>query len=77
MKEGTCSQRHLPEGLGEREFYRPTSEGEEARMRDFLQRMRALRRGAPGDSQSLSTGQDYAPVADTKDATSHLCASAA
>jgi putative ATPase len=49
---GYVAQRHLPEGLGEREFYRPTSEGEEARMREFLERMRALRRGAPGDHKA-------------------------
>ena len=42
---GYISQRHLPEALGDREFYRPAGEGEEARIREFLERMRALRRG--------------------------------
>ena len=41
---GYISQRHLPENLWDREFYRPGGEGEEARIREFLQKMRALRR---------------------------------
>jgi len=45
---GYISQRHLPESLWHREFYRPTGEGEEARIREFLQRMRELRRRDQG-----------------------------
>ena len=41
---GYISQRHLPESLWRREFYRPTGEGEEARAREFLEEMRKLRR---------------------------------
>jgi putative ATPase len=44
---GYIAQPHLPEGLVDREFYRPTGEGEEGRVREFLVRMRALRRGDP------------------------------
>ncbi len=40
---GYGAQRHLPEGLAGREFYRPTKEGQEGRMGEFLQKMRALR----------------------------------
>jgi len=39
-------QRHLPEGLEDREFYRPTGEGVEARLATFLERMRELRRSS-------------------------------
>jgi putative ATPase len=42
---GYIAQCHLPEDLLGREFYRPTAEGEEGRMQEFLARMRALRRG--------------------------------
>lgn len=41
---GYISQHHLPESLWDREFYQPSGEGEEARIREFLERMRALRR---------------------------------
>jgi putative ATPase len=41
---GYVAQRHLPEGLHDREFYQPTSEGDEARIREFLERTRAMRR---------------------------------
>lgn len=41
------SQRHLPDGLEDKEFYRPTSEGIEARLGAFLERMRELRRPSP------------------------------
>ncbi|MBN1320890.1 MAG: replication-associated recombination protein A [Thermoleophilia bacterium] len=41
---GYISQRHLPESLWYREFYRPTGAGEEARSREFLEKMRELRR---------------------------------
>jgi len=43
---GYVAQRYLPEALRGREFYRPTAEGEEARVQKFLEAMRALRRGA-------------------------------
>jgi putative ATPase len=41
---GYVAQRYLPDPLVGREFYQPTEAGEEARMKDFLERMRALRR---------------------------------
>jgi len=44
---GYVTQRYLPETLHDREFYRPTANGQEARVRGFLIRMRALRRGGP------------------------------
>jgi len=44
---GYVTQRYLPETLRDREFYRPTANGQEARVRGFLTRMRALRRGGP------------------------------
>jgi len=48
---GYNSQRYLPEALQEKEFYRPTTSGYEARIGDFLERVRALRRGeSQGDS---------------------------
>jgi putative ATPase len=42
---GYIAQRHLPDGLLDRVFYQPTGEGHEARIREFLGRMRALRHG--------------------------------
>jgi putative ATPase len=42
---GYIGQRHLPESLHDREFYRPTAEGEEARIQEFIARMRTLRAG--------------------------------
>jgi putative ATPase len=41
---GYTAQRYLPEDLQDREFYRPTANGHEARIQEFLTRMRALRR---------------------------------
>lgn len=41
---GYIAQRHLPEDLRDREFYQPTNSGHEARIQEFLKRMRALRR---------------------------------
>jgi putative ATPase len=41
---GYVPQQYLPEGLLGRVFYRPTSEGEEARIQEFIDRMRTLRR---------------------------------
>ena len=49
---GYGTQRHLPEDLLDREFYHPTSEGEEARIQEFLARMRTLRREAARDDQA-------------------------
>jgi len=46
---GYIAQRHLPEGLQEREFYHPTAEGHEVRIQQFLERMRVLRRGGAQD----------------------------
>ncbi|MHB9150526.1 MAG: replication-associated recombination protein A [Thermoleophilia bacterium] len=43
---GYVGQRHLPEAVGDKQFYRPTGEGVEARLAGFLQRMRGLRRGS-------------------------------
>jgi putative ATPase len=42
---GYNPQRYLAEGLLDRVFYRPTAEGEEARIQEFLSRMRTLRSG--------------------------------
>lgn len=42
---GYVGQRYLPESLAGRQFYHPTQEGEEARIREFLERMRRLRDG--------------------------------
>jgi putative ATPase len=44
---GYVSQRYLPESLWGREFYRPTVEGYEARIQEFLEMMRAQRRKGP------------------------------
>ncbi len=46
---GYVGQYYLPESLHDREFYRPTAEGEEVRMREFLERMRSLRRRTQED----------------------------
>jgi len=40
---GYADQRYLPEELAGREFYHPTLQGEEARIREFLEKMRKLR----------------------------------
>ncbi len=46
---GYVSQRHLPQSLLDREFYRPTDNGDEARIARFLEHMRRMRkRSAPG-----------------------------
>ncbi|OFW61210.1 MAG: hypothetical protein A2133_10940 [Actinobacteria bacterium RBG_16_64_13] len=42
---GYVGQRHLPDSLLDRVFYRPTAEGGEARVQEFLARMRTLREG--------------------------------
>jgi putative ATPase len=41
---GYNAQRYLPEGLSEVEFYRPTDNGYEARIKEFLDRLRTLRK---------------------------------
>lgn len=41
---GYTGQRYMPEQLVDRVFYNPTQEGHEKRIRDFLDRVRALRR---------------------------------
>jgi len=41
---GYIGQRHLPEDLLDRVFYRPTSQGYEVRIQEFLGRMRTMRR---------------------------------
>jgi putative ATPase len=43
---GYTSQSYLPEALRDREFYRPTGHGLEARIADFLARLRAGRKGS-------------------------------
>jgi putative ATPase len=42
---GYNAQRYLPDALLGREFYRPSANGYEARIKEFLERVRALRRG--------------------------------
>jgi putative ATPase len=49
---GYINQRHLPEGLLGREFYKPTDHGEEARLRRFLEEMRRMRKGESPSAQS-------------------------
>jgi putative ATPase len=45
---GYVGQRYLPKDLQQREFYSPTDHGYEARVKEFLLRMRELRRAADG-----------------------------
>ncbi len=40
---GRSPQRYLPEGVGDKEFYRPTNQGSERRITEFLARRRKLR----------------------------------
>lgn len=47
---GYNKQRYLPESLSGREFYQPTDNGFEARIKDFLARMRNLRKANHKDS---------------------------
>ena len=42
---GYNAQQYLPEGLTGSEFYQPTENGFEARIKDFLGRLRTLRKG--------------------------------
>ncbi len=44
---GYVAQRYLPEDLKDVEFYHPTGNGYEARIQEFLQRVKALRLGGP------------------------------
>jgi putative ATPase len=53
---GYVDQEHLPEALRDSEFYQPTGEGEEGRLGEFLERMRALRRSGRGSSESEENG---------------------
>ena len=46
---GYITQRHLPESLLDREFYHPTNHGEEARIQQFLEQMRRMRKGEPSE----------------------------
>jgi len=66
---GYVAQRYLPEALVGREFYRPTTEGEEARIREFLERMRRLRQeGMRGTGKSAAQGhlsQEITGASDT------------
>ena len=48
---GYSGQRYLPEQLVDRVFYRPSDEGHEKRIGEFLSRVRALRRGASKQSE--------------------------
>jgi putative ATPase len=48
---GYTPQRYLPDSLQDKEFYRPTGNGQEARIREFLDKMRALRRGRAQDRE--------------------------
>ncbi len=49
---GYIAQRHLPESLLDREFYQPTAEGYEARIREFIGRMKALRQDHATDEDA-------------------------
>ncbi len=49
---GYAAQTYLPEGLLGREFYEPTDNGDEARMRRFLEQMRRMRKGEAPSAQS-------------------------
>jgi putative ATPase len=42
---GYNAQKYLPEGLADSEFYQPTDNGVEARIKEFLARLRTLRKG--------------------------------
>jgi putative ATPase len=46
---GYNSQRYLPEKLAGKEFYQPTENGLEARIKEFLARLRNLRKGSAED----------------------------
>jgi putative ATPase len=48
---GYIAQRYLPESLQDKGFYHPTANGQEARIREFLDKMRALRRGEKRDEE--------------------------
>jgi putative ATPase len=49
---GYVAQRHLPDSLLDREFYKPTDQGDEARMARFLEQMRRRRKGASPNAES-------------------------
>jgi putative ATPase len=48
---GYIAQRYLPERLRNKEFYHPTGNGQEARIQQFLDTMRALRREGSQDEE--------------------------
>jgi putative ATPase len=48
---GYNAQRYLPEKLADKEFYRPTENGLEARIKEFLGRLRNLRKGGTQDDR--------------------------
>ncbi len=48
---GYNAQRYLPDGLVGREFYQPTENGIEARIKEFLARLRTLRKGDAKDRE--------------------------
>jgi putative ATPase len=49
---GYNAQRYLPEPLADKEFYHPTANGYEARIQEFLARMRSLRANDPEGGRS-------------------------
>lgn len=49
---GYIAQPHLPGDLQDRQFYHPADSGHEARIQEFLTRMRALRRGGAQDQDA-------------------------
>lgn len=52
---GYSAQRYLPEGLADREFYRPTTSGYEARIKTFLDWVRSLRAEAMPEAEGGAT----------------------
>jgi putative ATPase len=49
---GYNAQRYLPDSLADKEFYQPTENGFEARIKEFLGRFRTLRKGDAKDRDS-------------------------
>jgi putative ATPase len=54
---GYTSQSYLPETLREREFYKPALRGSEARFAEFLERIRALRKGGASHPDATSDAE--------------------
>jgi putative ATPase len=44
-EDGLVSQTHLPEPIKDRQYYRPTNRGYEARIREFMEKARKVRKG--------------------------------